>query len=317
MLQGIPQLADPRVLVGFGHKDDAAVYRLPSGELLIQTVDFFTPVVDDPYDYGQIAAANSLSDVYAMGGRPLFALNIACFPKSLPPEIWREVLRGGAEKAAEAGIAVIGGHTIDDSEPKYGLVVTGLVPRATYWSNDGARAGDVLILTKALGTGILTTLLKNGAVTPEQIAPAIASMKTLNRAAADVLANYDVSTCTDITGNGLLGHAWEICEASRVGMEISAEHVPCFALAKELSSPQKFPGGTKANRLYLGANVAIADTVAESLAWLLYDAQTSGGLLACIRADQAESALRDLHDNGCSASARIGTVTASGTIKVI
>jgi selenide,water dikinase len=316
MLKGIPKFSDPNVLVGFGHKDDAAVYRLPSGERLVQTVDYFTPVVDDPYDYGQIAAANSLSDVYAMGGRPLFALNIACFPKSQAPDIWREVLRGGAEKAAEAGIAVIGGHTVDDEEPKYGLVVTGLIEREKFWSNEGARVGDQLILTKRLGTGLLTTLLKAGTVSAVDIHEAVASMKMLNRVACEVLSEFDVSSCTDITGNGLLGHAWEICEASGVGMEIDAQRVPYFELALHHADSGKFPGGTKANRLYLGDNIHISESVSPSMAWLLFDAQTSGGLLACMRADQADTALAKLHARGVPAATIIGRVQSEQRIQI-
>ncbi|MBI5059566.1 selenide, water dikinase SelD [candidate division KSB1 bacterium] len=316
MLAGLPRVTDANVLLGFSHKDDAAVYRLPSGEQIVQTVDFFTPVVDDPFDYGQIAAANSLSDIYAMNARPLFALNIACFPKSQPPELWREVLRGGAAKAAEAGIAIVGGHTVDDTEPKYGLVVTGIVEPGRVWANEGARAGDTLILTKRIGTGLLTTLLKDGAVTEAQLADAVASMKELNRVAAAVLARFDVHACTDITGFGLLGHAGELCAASGVGMRFRASQVPLFPLARTLAVSRKFPGGTKVNRLYLGDRVTAAADVDEGLLWLLFDAQTSGGLLASLSPAQAEAALAALQEAGVEAAAIVGEVTESAGILV-
>jgi selenide, water dikinase len=317
MLAGLPRVTDANVLLGFSHKDDAAVYRLPSGEQIVQTVDFFTPVVDDPYDYGQIAAANALSDVYAMNARPLFALNIACFPKSQPPQVWHEVLRGGAEKAAEAGIAIIGGHTVDDEEPKYGLVVTGIVPPGAVWSNRGARIGDALVLTKPIGTGLLTTLLKSGGVTADQLSPVVDAMKTLNRAAAEVLAQFEVHACTDITGFGLLGHAWEVCDASGVGMQIEFSRVPLFALARELAGTGKFPGGTKVNRLYLGDRATVDPHVAAELAMLLFDAQTSGGLLACVAREQAERAVTALRSHGVDAAVIIGEVTADSKIQVV
>ncbi|MBU0508634.1 selenide, water dikinase SelD, partial [bacterium] len=218
MLKGLPMPTDPNLILGYSSRDDAAVYRLPSGECIVQTVDYFTPVVDDPYDYGAIAAANSLSDVYAMNARPLFALNICCFPRKLPSEIWGNVLRGGAEKAAEAGISIVGGHTVDDPEPKYGLVVTGIVDPAKMWTNGGAQAGDALILTKPIGTGLITTALKNEVVTASEAGEAIGAMKELNRSAQNVLADFEVHSCTDITGNGLIGHAAEMVEASGVGM---------------------------------------------------------------------------------------------------
>jgi len=218
-------------------------------------VDFFTPVVDDPYDYGAIAAANSLSDVYAMNGRPLFALNICCFPKNLPAELWNRVLRGGADKAIEAGIPIVGGHTVDDPEPKYGLVVTGLVNSSNYWTNEGARPDDALILTKPIGTGLITTLLKNSTIDLEQAQEAIISMRMLNRTAAQVLSQFEVHACTDITGNGLLGHASEIAEASRVGMEFSLGAIPMFQTARQFADSGKFPGGTFANQRYFGHHI--------------------------------------------------------------
>jgi selenide, water dikinase len=317
MLHGLPALADPNLVVGFSHKDDAAVYRLRSGDLLVQTVDFFTPIVDDPYDYGTIAAANSLSDVYAMNGRPLFALNICCFPRKYPVEIWREVLRGGAEKALEAGIAIVGGHTVDDPEPKYGLVVTGLVEAGRYWTNEGARVGDALVLTKPIGTGLLTTALKNETISPDDARDAIEAMKMLNRAASQTLAEFDVHACTDITGNGLIGHAAEITEASGVGLQISLNTVPLFNAAARLAETGKFPGGTFANRRYIESLVDVDEGLSESLVWLLFDAQTSGGLLAALPADQAELAVKRLRANGVHAAVIIGSVTETKRIRIV
>ena len=317
MLQGLPSLPDANLLVGFSRKDDAAVYRLPSGELLVQTVDFFTPVVDEPYDYGAIAAANSLSDVYAMNGRPLFALNICCFPRKHPFEIWREVLRGGSEKAIEAGIPIVGGHTVDDPEPKYGLVVTGLVEEGRFWSNQGAQAGDTLILTKPIGTGLLTTALKNETVRVEDVRDAVEAMKTLNRTAAQVLAQFEVHACTDITGYGLIGHATEIAEASAVGMEFHLSAVPLFSKSAELAETGKFPGGTFANRNYFGPRVDVDGGLSESLVWLLFDAQTSGGLLASLPERQADQAVERLHTAGVPSAAIIGRITAGGRIRIM
>jgi selenide,water dikinase len=317
MLKNLPSLNDANLLVGYTHKDDAAVYRLPSGELLVQTVDFFTPVVDDPYDYGAIAAANSLSDVYAMNGRPLFALNICCFPRKYSADIWHEVLRGGTEKAVEAGIPIVGGHTVDDPEPKYGLVVTGLAEPGHFWSNDGAQAGDILILTKPIGTGLLTTALKNETIAPADADDAVAAMKTLNHGAAQVFAQFDVHACTDVTGYGLIGHTAEICEASSIGVEIRLSAVPLFRKSAELAETGKFPGGTFANREYFGPMVDVDADVSESLVWLLFDAQTSGGLLAALPERQAAEALKRLKAAGVHAAAVIGRATGSERIHIM
>jgi len=286
------------------------------GELLVQTVDFFTPVVDDAYDYGAIAAANSLSDVYAMNGRPLFALNICCFPHKYPSELWHEVLKGGTDKAVEAGIAIVGGHTVDDEEPKYGLVVTGIVQPGKFWTNEGAQAGDVLILTKPLGTGIISTCLKSETVTAEEVADAIDGMKTLNRAASETLARYDVHACTDITGNGLIGHAWEIADASRVGLEFHLSDFRFYRAAQRLAESGKFPGGTFSNKQYFGDRLDEDAGLAESIVWLLFDAQTSGGLLAALPSEQATSAMKDLHQAGINAASIVGSVTAGNRIRL-
>jgi selenide, water dikinase len=317
ILSGLPVQTDANLVVGISHKDDATVYRLPSGELLVQTVDFFTPVVDDAYDYGAIAAANSLSDVYAMNGTPLFALNICCFPRKYPAELWHEVLRGGAEKAMEAGIAIAGGHTVDDQEPKYGLVVTGLVQPGKFWANEGARPGDALILTKPLGTGIITTSLKSETVTTEEAADAIEGMKTLNRAAAEVFRKFEIHACTDITGNGLIGHAWEIAEASGVGLEFRLSAFPFYREARRLAETGKFPGGSFSNKQYFGDRVDEAAGLAESEVWLLFDAQTSGGLLAALPHEQAEQAVAELRRAGVQAATVVGTVNDSKRIRIV
>ncbi len=293
MLAGIPTRKDDNLLVGFDYRDDATAYRLPSGEVLVQTLDFFTPVVDDPYDYGAIAAANSLSDIYAMNGRPLFALNICAFPKSQPASIWREVLRGGAEKALEAGIVIAGGHTVDDTEPKYGLVVTGLVDPLNMWSNNGARPGDVLLLTKPLGTGMITTALKNELLTAEQAASAVEWMKLLNRNAAEVLNGCSLRAATDITGNGFLGHAAEMAKGSKVKLLVKSSAIPVLDQVWPLAEQGKVPGGTKMNRLYLGDYVHFSG-VSSAMEWVLYDAQTSGGLLASVPRDKLDMAKSSL-----------------------
>lgn len=315
MLSGLPRRDDANLLVGFDDRDDATAYRLPSGEVIVQTVDFFTPVVDDPYDFGAIAAANSLSDIYAMNGRPLFALNICCFPKALPVEIWNAVLRGGAEKAIEAGVSIAGGHTIDDTEPKYGLVVTGIVDPNNYWSNNGAKPGDQLVLTKPLGTGIVTTALKNEMLTAEDCAVIVAVMKQLNRDAAQALSEHNLKAVTDITGNGFLGHAAEMARASKVGMKIDSRSVPVFDAAIPLAKQGKVPGGTRSNKHYLGDYVSFDEDVAEEYRWLLYDAQTSGGLLCAIPASEFDSAIQSLKEANVLA-AHVGEVVKGEGIQI-
>ncbi len=317
LLSCVTATTDPNLLVGIRTHDDAAVYRLPSGEAVIQTVDFFTPVVDDPYTWGAIAAANSLSDIYAMNGRPLFALNIACFPKKLPMELWCEVLRGGADKAREAGVVVAGGHTVDDPEPKYGLVVTGLIDPRTMWTHEGARPGDALVLTKPLGSGIISTALRAGKISMETARPMIQVMLELNRAAAEILSHFDVHACTDITGNGLLGHAAEIARTSKVKLEMTMGKVPILELAHSLSETGPFPGGTWANREYLQAFVSYPENFAENKILLLCDAQTSGGLLAVLPENQAKEAVHKLWNAGMKWSAIIGRSLEGEGIQII
>jgi selenide, water dikinase len=293
--------------VGHETRDDAAVYQLSPTEAIVETVDFFTPVVDDPYWFGRIAAANAFSDVWAMGGRPLFALNLVAFPvKQLPAEILAEILRGGSEAAAAAGAPVLGGHSIDDPEPKYGMAVTGLVHPDRILRNVGARPGDALILTKPLGTGILTTAIKRGIATPAQIAEVTAVMAELNRAAGEVLAaSGAVDALTDVTGFGLLGHAWEMAEGSGVVLRLESSQVRLLPGARELAARDVVPGGSKANLEWVRPHLRLAPGIDRPLELLLADAQTNGGLLAAVRPERVDAVLRLLADRGVDA-VRIG-----------
>jgi selenide,water dikinase len=300
---------DARALVGHETRDDAAVYLLSPTEAVVETVDFFTPVVDDPYWFGRIAAANAFSDVWAMGGRPIFALNIVGFPMNgLPMEVLAEILRGGAETAALAGAPVLGGHSIDDPEPKYGMAVTGLVHPDRILRNVGARPGDQLLLTKPLGSGILTTAIKRGIATPAQIAGVTAVMSELNRAAGEVLAaSGAVSALTDVTGFGLLGHAWEMAEGSRVVLHLDAGAIPVQPDALALAERDVVPGGSKANLAWVAPHVRFASTISLPARTVLADAQTNGGLLAAVQPDRLPTVTRLLADRGVAA-AHVGEV---------
>jgi selenide, water dikinase len=292
--------------------EDAGVYKLSDELALVQTVDFFTPIVDDPYDFGRIAAANALSDVYAMGGRPLTALNIACFPQSkMDISVLREVLRGGLEVMHQAGVALLGGHTVDDPELKYGLAVTGTIHPDRVVHNRGAKPGDRLILTKPLGTGIVSTAIKNGRASPEAIAAIVRSMTTLNKAASEAMLEVGVDACKDITGFGLLGHAAEMVEGTEVGFKIDAAAVPVFAGVKELHEKGMVPGGLGRNRDFRRHMVDMADSVPAYLEDILWDPQTSGGLLIAVPAVKAEKLLKKLHREGVKEAAVIGDVVAA------
>ncbi len=326
VLSGLPPIDDPNVLVGTSTADDAGIYRLSDDLALVQTVDFFTPIVDDPHTFGRIAAANSLSDIYAMGATPLCALAIAAFPADLDPSILASILAGGAEKAREAGIWVIGGHTVKDPEPKYGLAVTGTVHPKKILRNASARAGDVLVLTKPLGTGILTTARRNDAIPESDLAHAIASMETLNRAAASAITSLNdhspgdppVHAVTDVTGFGLVGHLLEMARGSGVGFVLSAERVPLFDHVLELANAGQVPGGTRTNLAQaLAAGVAFDPALPEALRFVVCDAQTSGGLLAAVAADHAEALLLALKRSGVAQTAPIGTLTAEQTFEVV
>ncbi len=280
---------DDRILVGYDDKDDAAVVRLSNGRLLVQTVDFFTPIDDDPYTFGQIAAANSLSDIYAMGATPLFALNIIGFPiNTLPKSDLSKILQGGIDKADEAGISIVGGHSIDDPEPKYGLVVTGEVEEDNLITNSNAQAGDKLILTKPLGTGIIATAVKRGIADKIAMAKSAESMATLNKFAADIMTIIGVNSATDVTGFGLLGHLSEMCEASCVSAKIDYHALPFLPSVKELAEKGIVPGGTKRNLKFVKDKVQFGEHPTDIDKLLLADAQTSGGLLISIPTEKAE-----------------------------
>ena len=267
------------------------MWRLDENRALVATTDFFTPVVDDPYDYGAIAAANALSDVYAMGGQPFMALNIAALPPDLPPEISGEILRGGAEKALEAGVVLAGGHTIQDKEPKYGLIVLGFVdPRRTI-TKGGARPGDILVLSKPLGFGTVTTALKRGVAQAEDVAEAVGWMKRLNKSAGQLANEFEVRGGTDITGFSLLGHSLELANASGVGLHFTFERIPLTGGARRYADEWIFPGGSSDNRLYYGSQVQFAPEIDEASQMLLFDAQTSGGLLLCVPPDKLDALL--------------------------
>jgi len=324
LLARLPRQTDPRVLVGFDTCDDAGVYLVADGVALVQTVDFFTPIVDDPYLYGQIAAANSLSDVYAMGGRPVSALTLVAFPEGGDAAILEQVLRGGLDKMIEAGCSVVGGHSIKDAEIKFGYAVTGIVDPQRIWRNVGAVPGDVLLLTKPLGTGVISTALKSDRAPQEAVDAAAASMARLNRDAADALRDLDgavgaqhaapdassanhIHAATDITGFGLLGHAREMAAGSKVSLEIDHAAIEYLPGAVDAARGKFFAGGLKANREFIEGCVEFTDSVAEEYRALLFDPQTSGGLFVAIAANAAEAALAALARRNVSARA-IGRV---------
>jgi selenide,water dikinase len=282
LLAELAPAEDPRVLVGNETADDAAVYQLDGERAVVTTADFFTPVLDDPYDFGRVAAANALSDIYAMGATPLVALNLVAWPlESLGRDALREVLRGGAEVAREAGVAIVGGHSIDDPEPKYGLAVTGVVDPGRILRNSTALAGHDLFLSKPIGAGVATTALKRGLASPELVASAVGVMTTLNRGAAEAARTAGASAVTDVTGFGLLGHLYELTKASGLSARVNAESVPVLPGVLELvrSSESAIAGGTRRNRQWLEEFVLWGTHVDESRRWLLCDAMTSGGLL--------------------------------------
>ena len=318
MLSDLPPQSDPGVLIDFRTSDDAGVYRWPgTGPALVQTVDFFTPIVDDPFTYGQIAAANALSDVYAMGGRPVTALAIAGFPdKVLDAETIRQIFLGGYDKLREAGVALLGGHTVRDPEVKFGYAVTGAVDPDRIWSNAGARPGDRLILTKRLGTGIVGTAIKNGRAPEALVAAAVRSMTTLNRMAAEVLETFGahVHGATDVTGFGLIGHATEIARASAVSMEIDTSRLPLLPGVMDIAAAN-LSGGLKTNRAHFSGGVD-ASGISDDMLYVCYDPQTSGGLLVAVDrtiVDELMSALRTAEVE----ATLIGEVAAAGSAIVL
>ena len=313
ILAALPPAMDPEVLVGTDTADDAAVYRVSDEIAIVQTVDFFTPIVDDPYMFGAISAANSLSDIYAMGARPLFALNIVGFPdKRLPLWVLEEILRGAHDKAAEAGISIIGGHTVEDVEPKFGLAVTGIVHPDHVIPNSAALLGDALVLTKPLGVGIISTAVKSGLADEIIAREAGELMATLNRAACEAMVEVGANACTDITGFGLLGHLREMAAGSQVDVTLSASAVPTLLAAWDLAGAGAVPGGTQNNLAYVSDHVTFAPAISRVEQLILADAQTSGGLLISLPESRVDALLAALHVRGVTSAARIGQVTAKG-----
>ncbi len=316
-LQQIFAPADyPDLLVGLGAPDDAAVYRLDDRRALIVTTDFFPPVVDAPYDYGAIAAANAMSDVFAMGGEVLFALNLVAFPGNLKADILSEILRGGAEKVREAGAAIAGGHTIKDDEPKYGLAVIGMAAPGQICSKAGARPGDVLVLSKALGTGVVTTALKRGEADADDVAAAVVGMSRLNRAASQAALRAGVHAMTDITGYSLLGHGHEIAVLSGVDLEIDVAALRWLPGAERYAAAWIFPGGMSDNRMYFEQWVSFAEGISEELKGLLFDPETSGGLLMAVPPENADRLVADLAAGGDVAQCIGRVVPGSGRLHV-
>jgi len=312
-----PTLKDPNVLVGNETGDDSAIYRIDDRVALVLTVDFFAPIVDDPFEYGQIAVANALSDVYAVGGSPITALNIAAFPRELPSDVIAQVLEGGQAKAEEAGILIVGGHTVDDKEPKYGLAVTGIVTPGEEITNASAQPGDVLILTKAIGSGVITTAGKAGTAPQSVIDEAVRSMATLNKSAAEAMVAVGVNSATDITGFGLLGHLSQMMNASGTTAEINMDLIPLLRGAKHLAEDGYISGGTARNTEAIMPSVTAEEEITDIEFSLLADAQTSGGLLISVPEGRSEDLIKQLVDNNTLHSAVIGQVSTQSDTSVI
>jgi selenide,water dikinase len=308
--------AHPDLLVGLASPDDAAVWKLDERRAIVVTTDFFTPVVDDAYDYGSIAAANALSDIYAMGAEPFLALNVAAMPTDLPEDVTAEIFRGGAEKVREAGAVLAGGHTVQDREPKYGLVALGFADPGALFTKAGAAAGDALVLTKPLGTGVITTALKREAAEAGHVAEAVGWMKRLNADAARLARQVGVRAATDVTGYGLLGHASEMAEASGVGLRIRAEELPFHSSARQYAERGFFPGGSADNRTFFSRRVTFDSGIDDVDRMLMFDAQTSGGLLVCVPAS-ALTAFRAGAEQARLSVWVIGEVVPGSGIQVI
>jgi selenide,water dikinase len=310
-LHELPKFNDPDMLVGTETSDDAGVYRLRPDLAIVNTVDFFTPIVDDPYVFGQISATNALSDVYAMGGEPKTCLNIVCFPKGkMDIEVLGEILKGGADKVMESGAVVIGGHSIIDEEIKYGMAVTGVIHPDKIFRNVGVQEGDVLILTKPLGTGIITTALKKGKASKESVDEAVTSMTTLNAAASTVMRRYPVHACSDVTGFGILGHALGMASGSGVTLIIESAKLPLLNRAPRLAEKGYITGGCKRNREYLEDKITIEKSLREGLVEVAVDPQTSGGLLMAVAKRHAAKLLDDLHAAGVQHAVEVGYATS-------
>lgn len=310
LLSDLPVLQDENLLVGFDKSDDASVYRMNDTQAIVQTIDFFPPIADDPYLFGQIAATNALSDVYAMGGEPKLALNVMCIPEDMPKEAVHQILRGGYEKCAEAGAIVCGGHSIFDDEPKYGLSVTGFVHPDRFWKNHGAKPGDVLFLTKPLGIGVLTTAQKAELLSPEGEALALSLMTTLNKSARDALIRFRIHACTDVTGFSFLGHLLEMCNGSDVSAVVNTAAIDLIPEALEFARMGLLPEGMYRNRTFAEASVDVG-SVELAVQDLLFDPQTAGGLLAAVHPDDADAVFAALQQAVPSAQ-RVGTILPRG-----
>lgn len=311
VLHSLPKFDHADLIVGTETSDDAGVFRLRSDLAIVNTVDFFTPIVDDPYLFGQIAAANALSDIYAMGAEPRTALNIVCFPKGkMDIQVLGEVLKGGAEKVREAGAVVIGGHSIIDEEIKYGMAVTGVIHPDKVVRNVGVQEGDALVLTKPLGTGIIATALKKGKASKESIQAAVASMVALNDTASKIMHNYPVHACSDVTGFGLLGHALEMASGSSVTLILESSKLPLLHRAPRLAEKGYLTGGCKRNREYLQDKITIDKSIREGLVEVAFDPQTSGGLLIALAQRHASKLVDELQANGVKAASAIGYATS-------
>ena len=314
MLRQLPPMTDPNLLVGTATADDAAVYRLDDDTALIQTLDFFPPIVDDPFTFGAVAAANSFSDIYAMGGRPLLAMNIVGFPRDLPTELLAEILKGGAAKATEAGVLVVGGHTVDDQEPKYGMAVTGLVKPGSQVTNAGARPGDVLVLTKPIGTGIITTAAKQGVAPAEVVDQAVEHMSTLNEEASHAMTEVGVNACVDVTGFGLLGHLMGMLKTSGVGARVRWGSVPLMDGVWELVQDGIAPGGTHRNLESFDRDIDWHPDLSTEIRLLLCDAQTSGGLLISVPAGRLDALLAALRARDVSPTEVVGEIVGTDVL---
>ena len=308
VLKDLPVIYDSNILVGPETADDAAVYKINEELALVQTVDFFTPVVDDPYQFGAIAATNALSDIYAMGASPSFALNIVGFPaKRLPLSVLSKILQGATDKAKEAGIPILGGHTVEDNEPKFGMVVSGFVHPEKMWKNEGALPGDVLVLSKPIGLGIMSTALKRGLLSEDQIDEISRLMMQLNKSVADFMRDYDIHSCTDVTGFGLLGHLMETLKASEVSAELWMDHIPLIDGVESAAAGGVIPGGTKNNLSFVEKDVEFTEGLGNLAKYLLADAQTSGGLLFCVPLQQLNDLLERSKSSGLNLHS-IGTI---------
>lgn len=308
-LENIPQISHPNLIVGYEHSDDAAVYQLDDKKAIIQTLDFFTPVVDDPYTFGKIAATNALSDVYAMGGEPILAMNIVCFPNCLDMKILGEILRGGQEKVAESGAVLVGGHSVEDTEPKYGLSITGIVSPDRVLTNSGSKIGDVLVLTKPLGTGILNTAFKGGIISDHHYNSSIVVMEHLNKYAASVFDRFTINAVTDITGFGLIGHLIEMAKGSQKTFQIDSSKIPVIDGVLEYAEMGIIPAGMYRNKEFFDSDIRITNTIDNSLIDVLYDPQTSGGLLISIPERESSTLIDQLKKVGCLSYEIIGKVS--------